>query len=407
MHAQEACAATSKDMHQWLGSTNLNPSNTNWDSFMPMPSATVYKYIYQETLSQPSFHDFHFIYKPAPWMPHNIGFLHENILYGMPVSVLQSWTADLNQHVLSHAIDWVYATFFYSTHAQQIWNLLEEILFSHFMTTLNDASETELAQEDEGYESVSENFNISTPLSRTLSIYHVSTVDDLSFNLANFGWSPTTPEQHAESSPHWYKKCNITCCQLVFTSSDDESPVRSSEHCSQHSSTNARSHNPREADVSSSAHHNLCHHITPTMEQFFIEAWDDDTTSFEEHVPTVPLDDDVWAEEPIPDRCLCIHETPDKPNYQCSYPCPYDSSTFRMDLLQSTPQMKQCITMNRWTSVTSHQIFQISWQWWVTQTFLILQMFQMKYGLHKHSHWLYLKVKKQACIFSTMHHIKI
>ena len=46
------------------------------------------------------------------------------------------------------------------------------------MTTLNEAFETELAQEGEGYESGSENFNIPTPLSRAPRIYHVSTVDD-------------------------------------------------------------------------------------------------------------------------------------------------------------------------------------------------------------------------------------
>ena len=44
------------------------------------------------------------------------------------------------------------------------------------------------------------------------------------------------------------------------------------------------------------------------MDQFLTEAWDDDTTSLDEHFPTASLDDDVWAEEPIPDRHLCILE---------------------------------------------------------------------------------------------------
>ena len=48
------------------------------------------------------------------------------------------------------------------------------------------------------------------------------------------------------------------------------------------------------------------------MDQFLTEAWYEDTTSFEEHFPTAPLDD-IWAEEPIPDRCLCINERPDEP----------------------------------------------------------------------------------------------
>ena len=53
--------------------------------------------------------------------------------------------------------------------------------------------------------------------------------------------------------------------------------------------------------------------------------------------PTALLDDDVWTEEQILDRCLCIHERTYEPNNQCSYPCPYDSTAFQMDLLQSTP----------------------------------------------------------------------
>ena len=79
------------------------------------------------------------------------------------------------------------------------------------------------------------------------------------------------------------------------------------------------------------------------MDQFLTEAWyddDDDTTPFDEHFPTAPFGDDVWTEEQIQDRCLCIHERPDDPNHQCSYPCPYDSTTFSMDLLQSTPWNK-------------------------------------------------------------------
>ena len=78
----------------------------------------------------------------------------------------------------------------------------------------------------------------------------------------------------------------------------------------------------------------------PTRDQFLMEVWDDyyddDTIPFDEHFPTAPFDDDIWTEEQIPDRGLCIHKRPDDPNHQCSYPCPYDSTTFSMDLLQST-----------------------------------------------------------------------
>ena len=116
-----------------------------------------------------------------------------------------------------------------------------------------------------------------------------------------------------------------------------KSPERSSEQCSPPSSTNTRSPTTREADVSSSVHHVLWHHITPTTDSFLTEACDDVSSSFNEHFPTALLDDDVWAEEQIPDRCLCIHGKTNEPNHQCSYSCQYDSTTFQMDLLPLMP----------------------------------------------------------------------
>ena len=79
------------------------------------------------------------------------------------------------------------------------------------------------------------------------------------------------------------------------------------------------------------------------MEQFFTDvnddAWDDDTPFSKEHFQTAPLDDDdVWSEDPILDGQLYIHEKPHEPNYQCSYPCPYSITSFRIDLPQSTPR---------------------------------------------------------------------
>ena len=47
-----------------------------------------------------------------------------------------------------------------------------------------------------------------------------------------------------------------------------------------------------------------------------------------------PLDDDVWLEDTIPDRHLCIHE-PSQPEYKCSYPHPY-----RLDPPQYSPEDK-------------------------------------------------------------------
>ena len=83
----------------------------------------------------------------------------------------------------------------------------------------------------------------------------------------------------------------------------------------------------------------MCQFLTPTppTEQSYID-FNDKSTSTEEHFPTAPLDDEVWSEDPIPDRVLCIHKGPHGSNLQCSYPWFYSTTAFRMDLLQSTPQ---------------------------------------------------------------------
>ena len=85
----------------------------------------------------------------------------EYSVWNAAVATLQVWTADLEAHILSSAIEQVYNAFFYtiSTHVlcQQ-----SEVLFGCFVTTLNAAFESKLALEDTGYESGSENFNILT-----------------------------------------------------------------------------------------------------------------------------------------------------------------------------------------------------------------------------------------------------
>ena len=51
----------------------------------------------------------------------NFHLLHKNIPYGMlQLKHYSSGQKNLKPHVLSHAIDQVYAAFFYSDHAQQI-----------------------------------------------------------------------------------------------------------------------------------------------------------------------------------------------------------------------------------------------------------------------------------------------
>ena len=72
--------------------------------------------------------------------------------------------ADLEAHVLSSAIEQIYNAFFYSTSTQLLCQQPDKILFGHFVTTLNIAFKNNLALEDAGYESGSENFNIPSLL---------------------------------------------------------------------------------------------------------------------------------------------------------------------------------------------------------------------------------------------------
>ena len=75
----------------------------------------------------------------------------EYSVWNAAVAALQFWTADLEAHVLSSTIEQVYNTSFYSTSTHLLHQQSDEILFSHFMTTLNATFESKLALEDESY----------------------------------------------------------------------------------------------------------------------------------------------------------------------------------------------------------------------------------------------------------------
>ena len=100
------------------------------------------------------------------------------------------------------------------------------------MTTLNTNFKRELMQEDEGYESGSEQLSIPTPLRRALQIYHISMSTNLSFSPTT---SLTTAEQHPEHSSRRFRGHSPVCCHLVFTSLDEESPVRPVHQIAAHS----------------------------------------------------------------------------------------------------------------------------------------------------------------------------
>ena len=61
----------------------------------------------------------------------------EYSVWNTAVATLQFWTADCDAHILSGTIDKVFNAFFYSTSTHLFHQQSDEILFGHFMTTLN------------------------------------------------------------------------------------------------------------------------------------------------------------------------------------------------------------------------------------------------------------------------------
>ena len=166
------------------------------------------------------------------------------------------------------------------------------------MPTLNAAFESELALEDKGYESSSENFNIPTPLRRTFNIHHISSVENTSFDP-----DPVTPHSTGTRESH----CRPVHRCVTYSSSEDD--------------------NNTPADVIPSPD------STPQV-QYCIDASQQPSSKYplnvyvnleeeeEEDFQTVSLDDEHWDMEEIPDRHLCIHER-SLPHGLCLYLCPY------------------------------------------------------------------------------------
>ena len=113
------------------------------------------------------------------------------------------------------------------------------------MTTLNDAFEGDLSQEDEGYESGSESLNIPTPLRRAAQLYHISTSKYISFD-------PTTAAQHPEHTSRRLRSCSSVWHHFTFSSSNEESPTPDSSTLH------------RRAEPPSLAQHHMDYQHTPT-----------------------------------------------------------------------------------------------------------------------------------------------
>ena len=188
----------------------------------------------------------------------------EYSIWNATIVSLQFWTADLDPVTLGRATEWVYTTFFYSPSSHTLHQQSDKILFGCFVIALNVVFDQQLSLADESYESGSDAVDLPTPLRKTPRIHHVSSMEHASFNLA-----PVTPRSTPQTLPRPVHKC------LSFSSADNNTPASTPE-CSED----------------------------------------------EEDFKMVPLDDEHWISEEIPERPLCIHEH-GLPHGLCPYPCPY------------------------------------------------------------------------------------
>ena len=195
-------------------------------------------------------------------------------IWNAAIASLQFWAEDLDPVTLGDASECVYNHFFWTPTSHTLCQLPEEILFGCFLLALNAAFTQQLSLEDEGYESGS-NEDVLTPLCKTPHIHHMSSLEHALFN-------------PIQSTLHRPVTCNPT-----------HSPARSVRY--------RLSFNDDSLDTSTSL-------STTSPESLDMEE--------EEDFQTVPLDDEFWTTEMVPERTLCIHEN-GLPNNVCSYPCPY------------------------------------------------------------------------------------
>ena len=132
----------------------------------------------------------------------------------------------------------------------------------------------QLSLQDEGYVSGS-NKDVPTPLHTTPCMHHVPSLEHASFNPAH-----STPHRPVTYTPT-HSPAKSVKCHLSFN--DDSMDTSTSSSSSPESS---------------------------------------DLEGEEEDFLTVPLDDEFWSTEIVPEQTLCIHEN-GLPNSLCSHPCPY------------------------------------------------------------------------------------
>ena len=84
-------------------------------------------------------------------------------IWNAAIASLQIWTEDLDPITPVIASEHVYTTFFWIPTSHTLRQLPEDVLFGHFVITLNAAFTQQLSLADEGYKSGS-NTDLPTPL---------------------------------------------------------------------------------------------------------------------------------------------------------------------------------------------------------------------------------------------------
>ena len=108
--------------------------------------------------------------------------VREYSIWNAAIPSLQFWTADLDPATLDRVSEEVYIAFFYSSSSHTFHQQSDEILFGHFVITLNAAFDQQLLLADEGYESSLDTIDLPTLLRKTPRIHHVSNIEHALFN---------------------------------------------------------------------------------------------------------------------------------------------------------------------------------------------------------------------------------
>ena len=194
----------------------------------------------------------------------------EYSIWNAAIASLQFWAEDSNPVTLGIASEHVYSTFFWTPTSHTLCQLSEDVLFACFVIALNAAFTKQLWLADEGYESGSDTNDLPMSLQKTPCILHISSMDHASSNPVS-----TTPCSTVTTTHH--STVTTTPCSMPQT------PDRLVCHCLSFSSNT--DHTPDSTPACSNS-----------------------SDAEEEDFPMVPLDDEHWTLEIVPQRTFCIHK---------------------------------------------------------------------------------------------------